>query len=130
MVLSLKENGLGTREAGQVLGEMLKANSVLKELDLSSNYVNPDGGGDAPGFAQELAVGIKDNGVMMSLDISNNNLGQLVLPEGWRVQAQDGKNAYFGPNGEASWDAPTSSKARGDYRCCHCHPQYEGVDEP
>jgi hypothetical protein len=74
LVLSLKENGLGTKEAGQVLGEMLKANSVLKELDLSSNCVHPDDGGDAPGFAQELAVGIKDNGALSSLNLSENGL--------------------------------------------------------
>ena len=45
---------------------MLKANSVLKELDLSDNYVDKDDGGDAPGFAQELAIGIKDNGALSS----------------------------------------------------------------
>jgi Leucine-rich repeat (LRR) protein len=72
LVLSLKENGLGTTEAGKVLGEMLKANSVLKELDLSSNYVRPDYGGDAPGFAQELAVGIKDNAAL-SCPTGNNH---------------------------------------------------------
>jgi hypothetical protein len=53
---------------------MLKANSVLKELDLSSNYVNPNFGGDAPGFALELAVGIKDNGTLTSLNMSANGL--------------------------------------------------------
>ena len=39
LVLSLKDNNLGTKEAGEVLGEMLKGNSVLKELDLSKNSV-------------------------------------------------------------------------------------------
>jgi hypothetical protein len=53
---------------------MLKANSVLKELDLSSNFVHPMDGGDAPGFAQELAVGIKDNGALTKLDISSNDI--------------------------------------------------------
>jgi Leucine-rich repeat (LRR) protein len=72
LVLSLKENNLGTKEAGQLLGEMLKANSVLKELDLSSNFVHPNYGGDAPGFAQELAVGIKDNGALSSANLLGN----------------------------------------------------------
>jgi hypothetical protein len=63
-VLSLKKNGLGTKEAGKVLGEMLKVNSVLQELDLSDNIVLKHNGGDAPGFAQELAIGIKDNGAL------------------------------------------------------------------
>jgi hypothetical protein len=75
LVLSLKDNGLGTKEAGKALGEMLKANSVLKELDLSSNHVHPDYGGDAPGFAQELAIGIKDNEALFSLNLSRNYIG-------------------------------------------------------
>jgi hypothetical protein len=37
---------------------------VLKELDLSDNCVESYKGGDGPGFAQELALGIKDNGAM------------------------------------------------------------------
>jgi Ran GTPase-activating protein (RanGAP) involved in mRNA processing and transport len=73
-VLSLKQNSLGTKEAGKALGEMLKVNSVLKELDLSDNGVASYEGGDAPGFAQELALGIRDNGALTSLDISANNL--------------------------------------------------------
>jgi hypothetical protein len=60
-VLSLKNNDLGTKAAGKVLGEMLRVNSVLKELDLSSNKPHC---GDPVGFAQELALGIKDNGTI------------------------------------------------------------------
>jgi Ran GTPase-activating protein (RanGAP) involved in mRNA processing and transport len=79
---------------------------------------------------------------MTSLNISNNNLGQLVLPKGWRVNQvqvlpKGFRNVYYGPNGEASWDAPAGSKpkgaitlvsaisrlkARGGYRPCQCHP--------
>jgi hypothetical protein len=73
-VLSLKENSLGTTEAGKALGEMLKVNSLLKELDLSDNCVASYDGGDAPGFAQELALGIKDNRALMSLNLSSNSL--------------------------------------------------------
>jgi hypothetical protein len=40
--------------------------------------------GDGPGFAQELAVGVKDNGALLSLNLAENNLGELVLPEGWQ----------------------------------------------
>jgi Ran GTPase-activating protein (RanGAP) involved in mRNA processing and transport len=71
-VLSLKANKLATKEAGQLLAKMLKGNSVLKEIDVSSNVGFY--GDDGPGFAQELAVGIKDNRTLMSLDISDNNL--------------------------------------------------------
>jgi Ran GTPase-activating protein (RanGAP) involved in mRNA processing and transport len=69
-VLSLKANMLATKEAGKVLAGLLKGNSVLKELDLSSNASFY--GEDGPGFAQELAVGTKDNGALVNLDIRSN----------------------------------------------------------
>ena len=74
-VLSLKKNSLGTKEGGKVVGEMLKGNSALKELDLSDNFVYESNGGDAQGFAQELAIGIKDNGALSSLNLSSNDIG-------------------------------------------------------
>jgi hypothetical protein len=39
---------------------------------------------DAPGFAQELAIGIKDNGAMTSLDLASNELGA----EGAKIVAE------------------------------------------
>jgi hypothetical protein len=58
-VLSLRGDKLATKAAGQALAEMLAANTVLKKLDLSSNH---DGyNSHAVEFAQELAVGIRDN---------------------------------------------------------------------
>ena len=70
--LSLSKNALLTKDAGKVIGDMLKGNSTLKELDLSSNYSFGAGATDGPGFAQELADGIKDNGAMTSLNLSGN----------------------------------------------------------
>jgi hypothetical protein len=84
-VLSLKKNSLGTKEAGRVLGEMLKANSVLKELDLSENEVHK---GDSAGFAQELALGIRGNGAMTSLNLASNRLcaeGAVIVAEAIKV---------------------------------------------
>ena len=57
---------------GTALAEMLKSNSVLKELDVSSNHIPKyrDGSGDAgdcPGFAQKLAVGVSANGVLEAI---------------------------------------------------------------
>jgi hypothetical protein len=52
---------------------MLKQNSVLKSLDLSSNLA-----GDASKsleFVQELAAGIRDNGALAKLDMSTNDIG-------------------------------------------------------
>jgi hypothetical protein len=72
LVLSLKGNRLATKEAGKALAAALAGNSVLKELDLSSNF-NLDTSHSAE-FAQELAVGIRDNGALIKLDISSNHI--------------------------------------------------------
>jgi hypothetical protein len=72
--LSLSKNGLLTKEAGKVIGDMLKSNSTLKELDLSSNYDYHAGATDGPGFAQELALGIKDNGALKKIDARDNDV--------------------------------------------------------
>jgi Leucine-rich repeat (LRR) protein len=75
-VLSLKANRLLTAEAGKILSDMLAANSVLTELDVSNN--NWDDGetylGDGPGFAQALSVGIRDSGALLSLNLASNSL--------------------------------------------------------
>ena len=70
--LILKSNSLCNKEAGKALTEMLAANTVLTELDLSSNY---DGDNiHAVEFAQELAVGIRDNGALLVLSLENNGI--------------------------------------------------------
>jgi hypothetical protein len=78
--LILKNNKLATAEAGKILSDMLAANTVLKELDVSSNcwdlrMQGDQAGGDGPEFAQEISKGLSDNGALMKLDISNNNIG-------------------------------------------------------
>jgi hypothetical protein len=83
VVLSLKGNRLATKEGGKVLAQALASNSTLKELDVSSNnwyngsahYGRGQWTGDGSGFAQELALGIKDNGALIKLKISSNNIG-------------------------------------------------------
>jgi Leucine-rich repeat (LRR) protein len=70
--LILKSNRLCTKEAGKALAEMLAANTVLTELDLSDN--SGPGARDGPGFAQELAVGIRDNGALTKLILRDNSL--------------------------------------------------------
>jgi hypothetical protein len=77
MVLFLKDNRLATKEGGKVLAEALAGNLTLKELDVSSNNWSKDDGrdtGDGPGFAQELGIGLKDNGALSKLDASNNDM--------------------------------------------------------
>jgi Leucine-rich repeat (LRR) protein len=77
--LSLADNRLGNKESGKALAEALATNSVLKELDLSSNdlssiysyHLSHDHTAE---FAAELAIGIKDNGALTILDVSANKL--------------------------------------------------------
>jgi hypothetical protein len=76
-VLSLKDNRLATKEGGKALAQALANNSALKELDVSSNIWKDEYGnceGDGPGFAQELAVGVKDNGALLVLSLKGNFL--------------------------------------------------------
>jgi hypothetical protein len=75
--LVLRDNKLLTPEAGKILSGMLAANTVLTELDVSHNNWREDGRmkGDGPGFAKELAVGIRVNGALVKLDISSNIIG-------------------------------------------------------
>ena len=68
------------QDSTDTLADVLAANSVLKELNVASNL---DGESEkwtktnGPAFAQELANGVSANGALTSLDISNNNIGQL-----------------------------------------------------
>jgi Ran GTPase-activating protein (RanGAP) involved in mRNA processing and transport len=69
-VLSLKKNNLGQetdRGGMQALSDMLKGNTVLTDLDMSENYMDPT---DAKIFSE----GISDNRALTSLDLSQNHL--------------------------------------------------------
>jgi hypothetical protein len=70
--LILKDNAMLTKAAGKALASALASNSVLTELDISdqAGYEHDDG----PGFANELAAGISDNGALTALDMSNNSI--------------------------------------------------------
>ena len=75
--LDVSANNLLHREAGKAIASVLAANTVLLELNLSSNYNNGlRAENDASGFAEELAVGIRTNGALTSLDMSNNGINQ------------------------------------------------------
>jgi hypothetical protein len=77
LVLSLKNNKLATKQGGKALAQALTSNSTLKDLDVSSNNWQEKGKwmGDGPGFAQELAVGIRDNGAILSVNLLKNSIG-------------------------------------------------------
>ena len=78
--LLMGNNKMASKEAGKALAEALKANLTLKELDVSGNTWEEWGEtkGDGPGFAQELADGVKNNGAMVSVNILKNNINVFV----------------------------------------------------
>ena len=87
--LNLSYNGIASKEAGKILSDVLMQNTVLKHLDVSNNLIDRDfrgvsnylldqdlslRGGNAYGsrgsmFAWELAVGLRANHTLSSLDI-------------------------------------------------------------
>jgi hypothetical protein len=72
--LILKGNELANSEAGAALGSMLKTCTSLTALDVSENaYYQCDG----PGFASEIASGLKD----AKGSLSNLHIGQNEIPE-------------------------------------------------
>jgi hypothetical protein len=75
-MLFMRQNNIHGAEAGKAFAVMLPQNTVLKELDLSSQKT--DGYGDAldAAFTKEFAVGISDNGALSVLSLKNNSLGQ------------------------------------------------------
>jgi hypothetical protein len=96
--LDMSKNGLLTKEGGEILVKMLKTNSVLKDLNVSQiGWGLSISEEDGPGFAQKLAVGIKDNGALTSLDISDNKLARGAYKgDGWD------------PNSDASYATDTT----------------------
>ena len=88
--LNLSYNGIASKEAGKILSNVLMQNTVLKHLDVSNNLIDRDfrgvsnylldqdlRGGNAYGsrgsmFAQELAVGLRANHTLSSLNISQH----------------------------------------------------------
>lgn len=71
----MSKNGVLTNEVGSAIGDMLKANTVLKELDVSNSWWGMnDSDKDGPGFAKGLAEGISANGALVKLNMSNNHI--------------------------------------------------------
>ncbi|CUF05632.1 leucine-rich repeat protein, putative [Bodo saltans] len=88
----INRNHLGSRGAS-ALGTMLKANSVLCTLSISSNGLGAEG-------VAHLAAGMEENRALTHVDLSSNNLGY----EGARVlasviEATELQNLYLQRNG-------------------------------
>jgi hypothetical protein len=87
---------MATREAGRALSAALAANSSIKALNLSNNNWQEvvDGRskwmGDGPGFAEELAAGVKaNNGTLVKLNVSSSWLCGSD-PRGWWGERREG----------------------------------------
>jgi hypothetical protein len=69
--LNMSNNGMLTKEAGRAIGDMLKTNGTLKELDVSYSWWRMnESDKDGPGFAQGLADGLCTNGKLVKLVLS------------------------------------------------------------
>jgi Leucine-rich repeat (LRR) protein len=71
--LNVSDNRIVGTEGGKILSGMTAQNSVLHELDVSSNCKFRDD--DGPGFAKELAIGISDSRALTSLNLASNDIG-------------------------------------------------------
>jgi hypothetical protein len=73
--LHLSKNGLLSKEGGRALGDILKANTTLKELEVSGsgNGMEP-GVKDGPGFVTAISEGLAGNMALTKFDISENRL--------------------------------------------------------
>jgi Leucine-rich repeat (LRR) protein len=94
MLCMLYSDGSGTYNGAGVaaLSDMLKSNSMLKELKMSKTYIGSEG-------AKVLSLGLSGNGALLVLDISNNSIGR---------RSKDG-------DGEAPWiETPEGPQAIAD----------------
>jgi hypothetical protein len=72
--LAMRQNNIHGAEAGKAFADMLAQNTVLKELDLSSQACGTGGKALDAAFAKEFAVGISDNGTMLKLTFGNKQV--------------------------------------------------------
>jgi hypothetical protein len=84
-ILSLKENELYA-EGGKALAASLKDNQGITELDISSNRLGWKGYGST---RTPTCQGYRP------LNLGNNYLGQLVPPDGWRAEYDDGESPWI-----------------------------------
>jgi hypothetical protein len=72
--LVMRQNDFHGAEAGKVFSNMLAQNTVLKELDLSSQKAGDYGHPLDAAFVKEFAVGTSDNRAMTSLNLASNHI--------------------------------------------------------
>jgi hypothetical protein len=72
--LVMRQNNINGAEAGKAFADMLAQNTVLKELDLSSQKVGYYGVALDAAFAKAFAVGIIGNGTVSSINLLKNSI--------------------------------------------------------
>jgi hypothetical protein len=85
-------NTLLCAEGGTILAAALGGNQMMTELNIANNHICVKAGrlfghhDDRSDMSGVIAVAnsIKNMGALSFLDISNNDLGTLVLPSGWK----------------------------------------------
>jgi Leucine-rich repeat (LRR) protein len=103
--LNMSCNKMASEEVGRALGDAIASNSTLTELDISNScdtagWAAGHGSNSGPGFAKGITDGLRANGALTSLNMSNNNIGALVPVEGWKSRDNDGRAPWIGPDGQ------------------------------
>jgi Leucine-rich repeat (LRR) protein len=98
--LDMSANDFYGTEAGKALGDMLAVNTVLKQLDLSNCNMRIKS-------IKAFAVGIRNNGALLHLDISSNDIGKLASSSGWvKEDKQNPDFTYMHPDGRHQKEPP------------------------
>jgi hypothetical protein len=99
--VNLLKNGIDVDQANDFVG-ILKDHPTLKSLcgnNGKETELDMRGKMNGAGDAIMLIAEVVNNGALTSLDVSHNNIGQLVLPEGWSE-----KTGLFGVDGYTHTD--------------------------
>jgi hypothetical protein len=108
--VNLVQNQIGIDQAG-ALASMLKEHPALKSLcgnKGTETELGMNGKMNGAGDAIMLVAEIIDNGALSVLDLAQNNLGELVLPEGWTgdYDSDEDEEVYRHADGREQKDNP------------------------
>jgi hypothetical protein len=106
--VNILENYIGINQA-KVLASILKEHPALKSLCGNTGdetELNMSGKKMGAGGAIMLAAEIIDNRALSVLNLSSNNLGEIVLAAGWRSKGDDERAPWVGPEGQEQDEKP------------------------
>eukprot|EP00935_MAST-01C_sp_MAST-1C-sp1_P001164 g1164.t1 len=106
---------------GKVLAEALKGNQIMTELNIASNFLGKNRASEYNADADMSGIiaisdAIRTMGAMTTLDISNNNIGKIPLPQGWEQGSNkgDGRIIFRPTGGKWQWDPPDGYSGKPD----------------